>query len=168
MARPPGEPSRVRLRPLAPAVVGIGVTYVLGVALFERLAPRRWVRAYQRAVNPFFGLWAGRSLGWAVIETTGRHTGLPRRVPVGGRLRGDTYWVVAGDGRHSAFVKNLEADPRVRVQVHGRWRTGTAHVLEDDDARRRLLRLNPINAVFVLIAAEHPLTVRIDLDAADR
>ena len=138
--------------------------YVVGLGLFERLAPRRVVRAYQRAVNPYYRWWTGRALGWAVIETTGRRSGLVRQVPVGGRLRGDTYWTVAGDGMHSAFVKNIAADPRVRIRVHGRWRSGVAHLLPEDDARRRLLGLNPINSAFVLIAAKEPLTVRIDLD----
>ena len=139
------------------------VGYIVVVGLFERLAPRRVVRAYQRTVNPSYLTWTGLAFGWAVIETTGRRTGLPRQVPVGGRLRGNTYWTVAGDGMHSAWVKNIAADPHVRVKVHGRWRTGTAHVLHDDDARRRLLRLNPLNSPFVLIAAKDPLTVRIDL-----
>jgi deazaflavin-dependent oxidoreductase (nitroreductase family) len=144
-------------------LVAVTVAYVVGVGLFERLAPRRWVRAYQRAANPGFRWWAGFSLGWAVIETTGRRTGLKRQVPVGGRLQGDVYWTVAGDGGRSAYVRNIEADPRVRVRVHGRWREGVAHVLPDDDARRRLLRLNPLNSAFVLIAATDPLTIRIDL-----
>ena len=150
-------------RRLRKVIVAFAV-YIVGLGLFERLAPRPAVRTYQRTANRFFRTWTGVALGWAIIETTGRRTGLARQVPVGGRLRGDTYWTVAGDGMHSAFVKNIAADPRVRVKVHGRWRTGTAHLLPDDDARRRLVRLNPINSVFVLIAAKEPLTVRIELD----
>ena len=145
-------------------MAGIGVAYLLGVALFERLAPRRWVRAYQRAANPWFRRWTGIAFGWAVIETTGRRSGRPRQVPVGGRLRGDTYWCVAADGRLSAFVRNIEADPRVRVRVHGRWRDGTAQPLPDDDVRRRLLRMNPVNSFFVAVAGKDPLTIRIDLE----
>ena len=145
-------------------VGGLLVLDLVGVALFERFAPRRWVRAYQRRANPLYRWWTGIAFGWAVIETTGRRTGRPRQVPVGGRLRGSTFWCVAGDGRHSAFVKNIEADPAVRLRVHGRWRTGTAHVLAEDDGRRRLLRLNPVNSLFVAIAAREPLTIRIDLD----
>jgi deazaflavin-dependent oxidoreductase (nitroreductase family) len=82
---------------------------------------------------------------------------------VGGALRGASYWLVAGDARHSQYVKNITADPRVRVKVHGRWRTGTAVVCTDDDAGKRLLRLNPLNSVFVAIAGRDPVTVRIDL-----
>lgn len=144
------------------------VVYVVVTATFERLAPRRWVRAYQRAMNPFFRVWAGLAPGFAVIETTGRRTGRPRQVPVGGRLRCNTFWCVAGDGTESSWVMNVESDPRVRVKVHGTWRTGTAHLLHDDDARRRLWTLNPFNSLFVGIAASDPLTVRIDLGARPR
>jgi deazaflavin-dependent oxidoreductase (nitroreductase family) len=148
--------------------VTIYLVYLVVTATFERLAPRRWVRAYQRAVNPFFRLCAGVALGFGVIETTGRRTGLRRQTPVGGRLRGDSFWCVAGDGAASSWVMNIESEPRVRVKVHGRWRTGTAHLLLGDDARRRLWRLNPLNSLFVGIAARDPLTVRIDLCARSR
>jgi deazaflavin-dependent oxidoreductase (nitroreductase family) len=145
----------------------LGLAYLVVVGLFERLAPRRWVRAYQRAANPMFRRWAGLAAGWAVVETTGHRSGQPRQTPVGGRLVGDrAYWLVAADGRHAAYVKNIAADPRVRVRVHGRWRTGVATILDDDHARRRLLKLNPFNSAFVAIAAKDPLTIRIDLAAS--
>lgn len=145
-------------------VVGAAL-YITAVATFERLAPRRWVRRWQRLANPLLRPSAGWAPGWAVIETTGRRTGRRRRTPVGSRLKGSNLWVVAGDGRSSQWVLNAEADPRVRVQVHGRWRSGRAQVLADDDARRRLLRMNPLNSLFVGIAGTDLLTVRIDLDA---
>ena len=144
------------------------VAYVVMSATFERLAPRRWVRTYQRAVNPFFRLWAGAAFGFGIVETTGRRTGRPRQVPVGGRLQGNTFWCVAADGTASSWVMNVESDPRVLIKVHGRWRTGTAHLLHDDDVGRRLWTLNPLNSLFVGIAARDPLTVRIDLRAPSR
>ncbi|MGH2726513.1 MAG: nitroreductase/quinone reductase family protein [Actinomycetota bacterium] len=150
---------------LALLILGGLVLAVIAIALFERVAPRRLVRAYQRNLgNPLFRASAGIVPGWAVIETIGRRTGLPRRVPVGGRLRGNSFWLVAGAGRDSHFVRNIEADPRVRVRVHGRWLPGVAHVIAGDDARRRLLRLNPVNGMFVWIAGTDLLTLRIDLD----
>src|SRR5437763_804384 len=76
--------------------------------------------------------------GWALLETIGRRSGEPRRVPVGDGLRGERFWIVAEHGRHSDYVRNLEADPRVRVKARGRWRTGTAHVLPDEDPRALL------------------------------
>src|SRR5919199_1217464 len=64
--------------------------------------------------------------GWALLETTGRRSGRPRRVPVGDGLRGDRFWIVAEHGRHADYVRNLEQNPRVRVKVRGRWRGGGA------------------------------------------
>ena len=52
--------------------------------------------------------------GWALLETTGRRTGLPRTTPVGDGLVGSTFWIVAEHGRRAAYVRNIEADPRVR------------------------------------------------------
>jgi deazaflavin-dependent oxidoreductase (nitroreductase family) len=141
------------------------ISSVIAVALFERVAPRRLVRAYQKFLgNPLFRPSAGFVPGWALVETVGRRSGVPRRVPVGGKLRAGSFWLVAGAGRESQFVRNIEADPKVCIRVHGRWRLGVAHVLDGDDPRRRLLRLNPINSLFVWLAATGPLTIRIDLE----
>src|SRR5438105_11784015 len=117
-------------------VVGVTVMYVVGTALFERFAPPGWVRRYRLLANPVLAPLAGVSLGFAVIETTGRTSGEPRRSPVGGRLRGNTFWFVAADGPRSQYIKNIEANAGVRVKVHGRWRNGTAHLLPEDNPRR--------------------------------
>ncbi|HWE68858.1 MAG TPA: nitroreductase/quinone reductase family protein [Acidimicrobiales bacterium] len=148
---------------LARLLVGLAGTY-LATAVFERLAPRPWVRAWQRFANPRMLALAGLAPGWAVVETTGRKTGLPRRSPVGGRLRHQTFWLVCAERHHSQYVKNIEADPRVRVKVHGRWRPGTAHLLDHDDPVRRMVRLNPLNHAFISIAGRDHATIRIDLD----
>ena len=72
-----------------------------------------------------------------MLETIGRKSGLPRRNPVGDGLDGDTFWIVAEHGRRAAYVRNIEANPRVRVRVRGKWRSGTAVTLPDDDPRER-------------------------------
>ena len=108
---------------------------------------------------------AGLVGGWAVLETVGRKSGEPRETPVGNGLRGDTFWLVAEHGRHASYVKNIEANPRVRVCVRGRWRTGTAQLLPDDDARERQRTLGRLNAVAVRAMGTELLTIRIDLDA---
>lgn len=107
--------------------------------------------------------------GWALLETTGRRTGLRRATPVGDGLEGSTFWIVSEHGRRSAYVRNLEADPRVRVRVRGRWRNGTAHVLLDDDPRERQRLLSRrfaarVNATLVRGWGTDLLTVRVDLD----
>src|SRR5205807_9633731 len=87
---------------------------------------------------------------YALLETTGRRSGLPRQLPVANGLQGDTFWVIAGLGPKAQYVRNIEANPRVRVKARPaklrdglrmRWRSGTAHALPEDDPRERHRRL---------------------------
>jgi deazaflavin-dependent oxidoreductase (nitroreductase family) len=122
----------------------------------------------RRLVNPVVRRLLERGLmprTHALLETKGRKSGLPRRVPVGNGLRGDTFWIVTEHGRHADYVKNIEADPRVRVKVGRTWRTGTAHTLPDDDVRARMQQLHrPSNDAMVRLVGSDLMTVRIDLD----
>ncbi|MEJ7790764.1 MAG: nitroreductase/quinone reductase family protein [Gaiellaceae bacterium] len=61
---------------------------------------------------------------YAILETVGRKTSEPRRTPVGNGLKGDTFWIVAEHGRRAGYVRNIAANPRVRVKAGGRWRCG--------------------------------------------
>lgn len=113
-----------------------------------------------------FALRRGLAPGaFALLETTGRHSGRPRHTPVGNGLIGDTFWLVAAHGTQSDYVRNLQAEPRVRVKVGREWRSGTAVVLLDDDpvARSRTLPYRWDAAIGRLMAST-PLTIRIDLD----
>ncbi len=122
------------------------------------------------AMNPLVKAAVARGLlrGWAILETTGRRSGKPRRTPVGNGLDGDTFWIVAEHGRKAAYVRNIEANPRVRVNVRGRWRSGTARLLRDDDARERQVKIGRrLNAAVVRFMGTELLTVRVDLDPID-
>jgi deazaflavin-dependent oxidoreductase (nitroreductase family) len=100
-----------------------------------------------------------------ILETTGRRSGEPRRVPVTRMLDGDTLWIVAEHGRSASYVRNLESDPRVRVKIGRRWRRGTATVLPDDDPRSRLDRIGRrVNGFMVRAVGTDLLTIRVDLD----
>jgi deazaflavin-dependent oxidoreductase (nitroreductase family) len=100
-----------------------------------------------------------------LLETTGRKSGQPRRNPVGNGLDGDTLWIVAEHGRSASYVRNLEAEPQVRVKTGRRWRTGTATVLPDDDPRARLDRVgHRVNGAMVRAMGTDLLTIRVDLD----
>ncbi len=112
--------------------------------------------------------------GDALLETTGRRTGLPRRTPVCDGLEGETFWLVAQRGHGADWVRNIEADPRVRIRVSGAragWRAGTAHILDDDDPRERQSTLSRANLPRRLCMSTSealntsPLTVRVDLDS---
>ena len=123
----------------------------------------------KRVANPVVRTLLERGVripGYSLLETTGRKSGLARTTPVGDGLEGSTFWIVSEHGRRSAYVRNIEADPRVRVRVRGRWRSGTAHVLADDDPRERQRMLGRrawINAASVRRLGTDLLTVRIDL-----
>ena len=103
--------------------------------------------------------------GVALLETTGRKSGQPRVNPVGNGLEGDTFWIVAENGRRAAYVRNIEANPRVRVKPGWRWRAGTAHLLPDDDPRERQRKMRgKLNSAVVRAVGTELLVVRIDLD----
>ena len=126
---------------------------------------RRVVTSVQRhVVNPIVRRLARYIPGEAVIETVGRRSGLARQTPVGGRLEGSTFWVVTEFGRASNYVRNVEANPRVRVQIKGRRHTGSAHLLPEDDSRARLNQLPRLNSLAVRLVGTDLLTMRIDLD----
>ncbi|MCQ9135154.1 MULTISPECIES: nitroreductase/quinone reductase family protein [Streptomyces] len=99
-----------------------------------------------------------------LLETTGRTSGLPRRTPLGGRRVGDTFWLVSEFGERSQYVRNIRADPRVRVRIGGRWHSGTAHLMPEDDPVARLLTLPRANSTAVRALGTGLLTVRVELD----
>lgn len=108
--------------------------------------------------------------GTALLETLGRKSGQPRLTPVTNGLAGDTFWIVTEHGRRASYVRNVEANPRVRVKVGRRWRSGTAALVPDDDPRARLkaiARARPsarIHTATVRLMHTELLTLRIELD----
>ena len=106
---------------------------------------------------------------FALLETTGRRSGQPRQTPVGNGLDGDTFWLIAAHGTQADYVRNLQADPRVRVKTGGRWRIGTAVLLPGDNTRARSRALPyQWDAAIGRAMASAPLTVRIDLEPSGR
>ena len=130
--------------------------YKLMIAL-ERVNNRLTRAALRRGWAPRF---------YALLETTGRRSGMPRHTPVGAGMRpGDAvFWLIAPHGRRADYVRNIERDPRVRVRVRGVWHAGVAQILPDDDtdARSRILPYQWDAAIGRLMASD-PLTIRIDL-----
>jgi deazaflavin-dependent oxidoreductase (nitroreductase family) len=108
---------------------------------------------------------------FALLETVGRRSGRLRLTPVGNGLDGDVFWLVSEYGRQGGYVKNLIANPRVRVKVGRRWYAGTAAIIDDDDAHARRRRIDNANGlvgradgVIFRVSASTPVTVRIDLE----
>jgi deazaflavin-dependent oxidoreductase (nitroreductase family) len=129
-------------------------------------AKRRRVVAFQKYVlNPVTRLVAGTFPGWVLLETKGRRSGEPRRTPLGGSREGrDTFWVVSEQGTKANYVRNIAAHPDVRLRIGGRWRTGRATVVPDDDVDARLRTQSRWNRSAVRMVGTELLSVRIDLD----
>jgi deazaflavin-dependent oxidoreductase (nitroreductase family) len=118
------------------------------------------VRRFQKyALNPFSRLVAGY-IGPSLLETKGRKSGRARRVPVGTTSRDGAFWIVSEHGRRSDYVRNIEADPHVRIKRGARWHDGVAHIVPDEDPRDHL---GGVNGLFVRMAGSDLLTIRIDL-----
>jgi deazaflavin-dependent oxidoreductase (nitroreductase family) len=132
----------------------------------------------KRVVNPVVMLAHDLGIpppGDALLETAGRRTGRPLRTPICDGLDGNVFWLIAQRGHRADWVRNIQANPRVRVKVRTGagvvWRAGTAHILDEDDPseRRRLIGQGNLARRLCVCAsaamATDPLTVRIDLDA---
>lgn len=121
---------------------------------------QRWV------LNPPMKLLVGAGLvpGHVVLETRGRRTGRARRTVLGAHAERDTIWIVAEQGRHAAWVRNVEADPNVRVRHRARWRPARAEIVDGDDPRARLSSWDrPGHARLVQSVGTQLATVRLDL-----
>lgn len=122
----------------------------------------RWLQT--RLINPMVSRHAGDAGNrYALLETTGRKTGLTRRTPVGNGLKGDAFWIVSEHGRNAYYVRNLAANPHVRIKVDGTWREGNAHLVPDDDPVARLRGLDRRTAAEIKRMGSRLLSIRIDL-----
>lgn len=105
------------------------------------------------------------------LETTGRKSGEPRRVPLAGRADDKGVWVISQHGRRAGWAHNIAADPKVRVRVNDQWRSATAIFEPDDDVRARARsfggdgKLSRSATVLTMRAMESdPISVRITYD----
>jgi deazaflavin-dependent oxidoreductase (nitroreductase family) len=123
----------------------------------------------RRRITITFQKWVANPLSelvplQTVLEATGRKSGQLRQTPVVAQVVGNQLWLISEFGHKSQYVRNIKANPRVRVQLDGKWRSGTAHLLPDDDAHARLRALPQTTRPDVEAFGTELLTVRIDLD----
>ena len=124
---------------------------------------RRVLVVYWRIVNPLARPAAGLFPFWVLIETTGCKTGRRRRTPLAAGPKDSTgMYLIAVHGRHSGWVRNIDATPTVRIKHRGRWRHATASVEELDPAT--LSRFNLYARSGPRIAGIDPMLVRVTFD----
>ena len=168
--------------PLQPAVITVALIANIGLTIALPRRKRALVAVVQRyLLNPVVRLLFRIGIvpfGYALLETRGRTTGLPRCTPVGNGLCDSAFWIIAEHGLDAGYVRNLMADPRVRIKLRRGmrfvWVDALATVTDDDPMRRqrelcgwRPLRL--LNAIVVRTLATDPVAVRVEfVDSHDR
>ena len=86
--------------------------------------------------------WAGDPI--AYLTTIGRRTGRPHRIEIWFAVEDGRVYLLSGGRERADWVRNLQANPRVTVELGGETRGGTARVLavgtpEDQRARELLV-----------------------------
>src|SRR5688572_10940929 len=113
--------------------------------------PRRRMIAADRRHNPFIRTPAGGRLlsaltlpgfmirppaGFGVLTTTGRRTGKARLKCVRAIRRGDKAYIVSI--RPTAWLKNVRANPVVRLRIRGGTFSGVVRELDDKERREAM------------------------------
>ena len=92
-------------------------------------------RIFWRIVNPPMRSVAGLGPWWVLLETQGRRSAKARLTPLArGPIDADGVWLNSVHGRHALWVRNVEAKPRVRIKLSGRWNEGKATIHDYDPA----------------------------------
>ncbi|KQU44240.1 oxidoreductase [Rhodococcus sp. Leaf278] len=104
------------------------------------------------------------------IETVGRKSGLARRVPVSASFDDTGAWLISQHGTRSGWGANITDEPRIRIRVGRRWRTGIATFVPDDDVALRARSFSNNRVLGRVIGAgfralqTDPISVRVEYD----
>src|SRR6266536_4158274 len=152
MTSPPAAPET----PVAPPAPGVSVPTAFSSSRSEPAAetlapPKGPTRTRRPALLAWFfrvpiGLYRvgladqlGRSM--LLLTTRGRKTGRWRTTALNYLVEGDVLYVVSGHGPGSDWLRNLQADPHVEVQVGRRRFDARAQLVVDPAEHRRVLCL---------------------------
>ena len=84
--------------------------------------------------------WAGEP--FAYLTTIGRQTGRPHRIEIWFAVETGRMYLLSGGRDRSDWVRNLQTNSHVNVEVHGETHEGQARVLQagtDEDRQAREL-----------------------------
>lgn len=82
---------------------------------------------------------------FAYLTTFGRQSGNPHRIEIWFAVEDDTLYLLSGGRDRSDWVKNLQADPQVTIELGPETLSGVAEVIapdspEDANARKLLVQ----------------------------
>jgi deazaflavin-dependent oxidoreductase (nitroreductase family) len=92
-----------------------------------------------------------------LLTTTGRKTGLERVTPLQYEEHDSVIYVASARGEKADWFRNIQANPRVRVQIRGRHFSGSAEPITDPERIADFLELR---------LQKHPLMVRLIMTLA--
>lgn len=94
-----------------------------------------------RGARPSPVRWAGEQ--FAYLTTTGRRTGRAHRIEIWFAVEDGTIYLLSGGRERSDWVRNLQANPRVTIELGAERYSGSARILDpgtvQDLLARRLL-----------------------------
>jgi len=94
---------------------------------------QRVVQNYRRGIGP------GKVV--LLLTTIGRKSGLPRRTPLQYEEYESVYYVASARGVKADWFCNVQANPRVEVQIHERCIQGLAEPIVDPERIADFLQL---------------------------
>ncbi len=120
------------------------------------------LQRFWRLFNPLARVFAGFVPWWILVETVGNKTGRRRRTPLAsGPFSSSEALILAVQGEHSGWIRNLQADPQIRIRRHGRWHSGRASLHPVDPAD--VARFSAYARFGLKLAGQDPLLVRVAL-----
>lgn len=91
-----------------------------------------------RGIKEWMARWSDRP--YAYLTTTGRRSGRPHRIEIWFAVDGGHVYLLSGGRDRSDWVRNLQVNPGVTVELGTETRAGTARILQvgtDEDALAR-------------------------------
>ncbi len=110
----------------------------------------RLMRRFNRWMEGNFQRGIGPARVVLLLTTTGRKSGLPRVTPLQYEQVSGEYIVGSARGAHADWFLNIQADPRVEVQIKGRRFPALAEAVTDPER---------IAGFFELRLKRHPLMI---------
>jgi deazaflavin-dependent oxidoreductase (nitroreductase family) len=82
----------------------------------------------------------GAGLPYAYVTTIGRRSGRPHRIEIWFAAQDGRIYLLAGGRERADWVRNVQVNPQVTVELGGETHAGVARVLQPGSAEDRLAR----------------------------